>query len=119
MPHGCGQMRVVYQSSCRVFSPVRTKCSLNWLMRTTTPRQRRGHICHSRKNRIRKASLKRGWSTVKRLFKEREKWKTTPYSSALNNAEPAIDAHEDKRTIDRKSTRLNSSHLVISYAVFC
>src|SRR5256885_12639485 len=23
------------------------------------------------------------------------------------------------RTIDRKSTRLNSSHLVISYAVFC
>src|SRR5256885_8653323 len=24
-----------------------------------------------------------------------------------------------KRTVDRKSTRLNSSHLVISYAVFC
>src|ERR1022692_499261 len=24
-----------------------------------------------------------------------------------------------ERTIDRKSTRLNSSHLVISYAVFC
>ena len=36
---------------------------------------------------------------MKRLFKEREKWKTTPYSSALNNTEPAIDAHEDKRTI--------------------
>src|SRR5256885_4227034 len=26
---------------------------------------------------------------------------------------------EDQRTKDRKSTRLNSSHLVISYAVFC
>src|SRR5260221_8770400 len=25
----------------------------------------------------------------------------------------------DQRTIDRKSTRLNSSHTVISYAVFC
>src|SRR3989454_2204132 len=37
-----------------------------------------------------------------------------------------IDFKRDKRdipatvsTIDRKSTRLNSSHLVISYAVFC
>src|SRR2546426_5056100 len=27
--------------------------------------------------------------------------------------------HECVRTGDRKSTRLNSSHLVISYAVFC
>ena len=26
---------------------------------------------------------------------------------------------EDKVTVDRKSTRLNSSHTVISYAVFC
>src|SRR2546426_12780027 len=26
---------------------------------------------------------------------------------------------DSDRTIDRKSTRLNSSHLVISYAVFC
>src|SRR2546426_11754120 len=25
----------------------------------------------------------------------------------------------DRRALDRKSTRLNSSHLVISYAVFC
>src|SRR5256885_6666267 len=28
-------------------------------------------------------------------------------------------ALSDEFTIDRKSTRLNSSHLVISYAVFC
>src|SRR2546426_6091141 len=27
--------------------------------------------------------------------------------------------HESARAQDRKSTRLNSSHLVISYAVFC
>src|SRR5256885_12960285 len=28
-------------------------------------------------------------------------------------------AHQDRDLRDRKSTRLNSSHLVISYAVFC
>src|SRR5256885_9066680 len=31
----------------------------------------------------------------------------------------AFDRHEFMRDLDRKSTRLNSSHLVISYAVFC
>src|SRR3989454_7997943 len=31
-----------------------------------------------------------------------------------------LTAREDRRAVgDRKSTRLNSSHLVISYAVFC
>src|SRR2546426_9453948 len=29
------------------------------------------------------------------------------------------DQKRDPRQLDRKSTRLNSSHLVISYAVFC
>src|SRR2546426_7266957 len=29
------------------------------------------------------------------------------------------EAKADKLELDRKSTRLNSSHLVISYAVFC
>src|SRR2546426_8808767 len=33
--------------------------------------------------------------------------------STIKNYEPSV------RTGDRKSTRLNSSHLVISYAVFC
>src|SRR5256885_13295560 len=28
-------------------------------------------------------------------------------------------AHDKRMKLDRKSTRLNSSHLVISYAVFC
>src|SRR5256885_2407896 len=30
-----------------------------------------------------------------------------------------LDDRADRRARDRKSTRLNSSHLVISYAVFC
>src|SRR5256885_3987947 len=34
--------------------------------------------------------------------------------------QPAGDLHQLVRAVaDRKSTRLNSSHLVISYAVFC
>src|SRR5688500_19963814 len=31
----------------------------------------------------------------------------------------SMDFKGDSRSSDRKSTRLNSSHLVISYAVFC
>src|SRR5256885_11840314 len=38
------------------------------------------------------------------------------YLRGIGVAEPAITSH---LTSDRKSTRLNSSHLVISYAVFC
>src|SRR5256885_7198972 len=34
-------------------------------------------------------------------------------------AEAAEDPDSDAEFTDRKSTRLNSSHLVISYAVFC
>src|SRR2546426_8228109 len=33
--------------------------------------------------------------------------------------ERSAEAHRAPRAGDRKSTRLNSSHLVISYAVFC
>src|SRR5260221_13404697 len=33
--------------------------------------------------------------------------------------DPAGLVKTHKRTLDRKSTRLNSSHTVISYAVFC
>src|SRR5690625_5931184 len=37
---------------------------------------------------------------------------TSAYTSFLNNGKPV-------RPRDRKSTRLNSSHVAISYAVFC
>src|SRR5256885_13267255 len=36
-----------------------------------------------------------------------------------NGNGPYYPCRARHRTIDRKSTRLNSSHLVISYAVFC
>src|SRR5256885_10679785 len=40
--------------------------------------------------------------------------------SILDNCHVRVTfATNDERTADRKSTRLNSSHLVISYAVFC
>src|SRR5438034_931800 len=39
---------------------------------------------------------------------------------ALSSAElHALPEHAEEHTLDRKSTRLNSSHTVISYAVFC
>src|SRR5690349_23049505 len=34
-------------------------------------------------------------------------------------ASPAVATHDSARREDRKSTRLNSSHVEISYAVFC
>src|SRR2546426_6933391 len=34
-------------------------------------------------------------------------------------AEGRLEGARRRREVDRKSTRLNSSHLVISYAVFC
>src|SRR5256885_4528796 len=39
---------------------------------------------------------------------------------ATSQAQTAVlEAARDRKVLDRKSTRLNSSHLVISYAVFC
>src|SRR5256885_6794574 len=42
-------------------------------------------------------------------------------AAAICFARPASSAFTSRphTTVDRKSTRLNSSHLVISYAVFC
>src|SRR5256885_4072239 len=36
-----------------------------------------------------------------------------------HRAPPILDRQDVASRVDRKSTRLNSSHLVISYAVFC
>src|SRR2546426_7015841 len=36
-----------------------------------------------------------------------------------HDEEPGAERFDDDEPGDRKSTRLNSSHLVISYAVFC
>src|SRR2546430_5224569 len=44
---------------------------------------------------------------------------THPYTEGLLAAVPRIDARRARLHADRKSTRLNSSHSQISYAVFC
>src|ERR1039458_1129405 len=46
------------------------------------------------------------------LFRSKPKIETTPETTTAPKSEPT-------REPDRKSTRLNSSHLGISYAVFC
>src|SRR6478735_10054996 len=49
--------------------------------------------------------------------------KTVPIWAEASKREVRYPLCDDRRTLlwlaDRKSTRLNSSHLVISYAVFC
>src|SRR2546429_5111486 len=42
----------------------------------------------------------------------------SPVGRAFNQP-PRVGTMEDHKTVDRKSTRLNSSHGYISYAVFC
>src|SRR5690606_41974975 len=41
------------------------------------------------------------------------------FTSYLAGKRAALDAIPDPEALDRKSTRLNSSHVKISYAVFC
>src|SRR5256885_11009328 len=45
-------------------------------------------------------------------------WHRSPHSPWSSSSVPT-DAISRAVHVDRKSTRLNSSHLVISYAVFC
>src|SRR5256885_10377305 len=55
--------------------------------------------------------------------RKRRKRDTTPDAIGLevkrDLLERAVAADPEPDALDRKSTRLNSSHLVISYAVFC
>src|SRR5688500_19730108 len=44
---------------------------------------------------------------------------TNTRARALYEVTPEVSSNSVECGIDRKSTRLNSSHLVISYAVFC
>src|SRR2546426_2561517 len=46
-------------------------------------------------------------------------WLLESLEGALGRRLLVATDHEGGRVVDRKSTRLNSSHLVISYAVFC
>src|SRR5437588_565808 len=45
--------------------------------------------------------------------------RTATHVAAFNFCERATTVFSELSSIDRKSTRLNSSHTVISYAVFC
>src|SRR5256885_12894281 len=62
------------------------------------------------------------------LFRSRKPKPVLPADKSARRRDPhgraALPEHLERREVvhdltDRKSTRLNSSHLVISYAVFC
>src|SRR5699024_12097019 len=44
---------------------------------------------------------------------------TDPLRAAANQDQRTLNREEPPNALDRKSTRLNSSHVSISYAVFC
>src|SRR6266540_5174070 len=46
-------------------------------------------------------------------------WCTSPTGQTLSASPGAPRRYSSSSTSDRKSTRLNSSHITISYAVFC
>src|SRR5256885_8680079 len=53
------------------------------------------------------------------LFRSETARATPQKKSARQKTEPVKPTKKKSKRQDRKSTRLNSSHLVISYAVFC
>src|SRR5207249_10187281 len=55
---------------------------------------------------------------VLRELREETGWEGAVASLLRVNSKPDRP-HEDRQNVDRKSTRLNSSHVSISYAVFC
>src|SRR5258705_3955703 len=64
------------------------------------------------------------WDSHGRPRYARARWRTAPedHADIALEVERSILAYVHGRpdcTVDRKSTRLNSSHLGISYAVFC
>src|SRR5947209_16760740 len=54
-----------------------------------------------------------------RLVKPRDGWPNIHARSAASGADRILEETAQFDTLDRKSTRLNSSHDNISYAVFC
>src|SRR5256885_10091740 len=53
------------------------------------------------------------------VFRKRRGQRRLVRETQHGNAGTVAEAREERQRRDRKSTRLNSSHLVISYAVFC
>src|SRR5207248_11372256 len=60
-----------------------------------------------------------GSSNHERMWTRRDKFKSIRFSAPIRLVSFALGQIILQRSSDRKSTRLNSSHRTISYAVFC
>src|SRR5256885_10163396 len=90
--------------------------------RATSPRSE--HTLYARSTRGRSAFVANAAaraSTIVMSAMPSRIWPTTIRTTYFASLGVALPRRSDRRRIfrDRKSTRLNSSHLVISYAVFC
>src|SRR5256885_12537385 len=56
---------------------------------------------------------------LRKIIRRVQRVERCPPFATLHQTVPFRNDVADRATGDRKSTRLNSSHLVISYAVFC
>src|SRR3989454_2771121 len=96
------------------------------LANVRTPDEREGDLSamiganRTGERRLREIVSKYGWNEVSRyvaaILDYTERMTRQAISQIHNGIYEAEDFLDDE---DRKSTRLNSSHLVISYAVFC
>src|SRR5690625_6713809 len=70
-------------------------------------------------NEKRVARLMRKYGLVCKIRRKRFKHQNQPVGDIPNILNQNFKAMKPKIKLDRKSTRLNSSHVAISYAVFC
>src|SRR2546426_8715963 len=68
---------------------------------------------------ISSTAVMRPWNAGPALRRKSARTNSWPSRCANGHWSPWHEGQEFVRAEDRKSTRLNSSHLVISYAVFC
>src|SRR5207244_10201450 len=81
---------------------------------------RRSSDLHRRSIRIEQTALQQLLAGISRAsFKMRGVWAERQIEPHRTDRSAIADAESGRVNQDRKSTRLNSSHQIISYAVFC
>src|SRR5688500_19367461 len=81
----------------------------------SSPTRRSSDLCHTKNEHQHDRPPSRDLFALAEIYN----WVEQIGDDAANGQGPKHRGHDIEHMADRKSTRLNSSHLVISYAVFC